>query len=264
MPWPAPKKVTIVSAEDFFSRWSKKNEEARKAEADAAQAGPQTASPASPAGPGEPSDPYAGRTPTQEDLDQLTPQSDFSAFMKQGVDEDVKRSALKKLFSDPHFNIMDGLDIYIDDYGKPDPIPPEMLAMLVHAKDLFNPAGLLDRPHMAMRSELDLPPEISPDTHPALAQDLPPEAPASEGAADAAQEGAPPLASEPGQPAQSEQNAEQEAAKAAKQEAAEEPSPAAGQTGTAPNGPPTEQHPAPTVAGNHTSGTHPETETRKP
>ena len=30
---------------------------------------------------------------------------------------------MKKLFSDPHFNVMDGLDTYIDDYGKPDPIP---------------------------------------------------------------------------------------------------------------------------------------------
>ena len=36
-------------------------------------------------------------------------------------------AALKKLFSDPHFNVMDGLDTYIDDYGKPDPIPPSML-----------------------------------------------------------------------------------------------------------------------------------------
>ena len=30
---------------------------------------------------------------------------------------------MKKLFSDPHFNVMDGLDTYIDDYGKPDPLP---------------------------------------------------------------------------------------------------------------------------------------------
>ena len=34
---------------------------------------------------------------------------------------------MKKLFSDPHFNVMDGLDTYIDDYGKPDPIPLSML-----------------------------------------------------------------------------------------------------------------------------------------
>jgi hypothetical protein len=43
---------------------------------------------------------------------------------------------MKKLFSDPHFNVMDGLDVYIDDYGKPDPIPPEMLRSLASAKFL--------------------------------------------------------------------------------------------------------------------------------
>ncbi|MEY4753990.1 MAG: hypothetical protein RJA44_1665, partial [Pseudomonadota bacterium] len=37
-----------------------------------------------------------------------------------------------KLFSDPHFNVMDGLDIYIDDYGQPDPLPPGMLEQLRH------------------------------------------------------------------------------------------------------------------------------------
>ncbi len=44
-----------------------------------------------------------------------------------GVDGAVRNAALKKLFSDPHFNVMDGLDTYIDDYGKPDPLPLTML-----------------------------------------------------------------------------------------------------------------------------------------
>jgi hypothetical protein len=30
---------------------------------------------------------------------------------------------------------MDGLDIYIDDYSQPDPIPPEILAKLRHARE---------------------------------------------------------------------------------------------------------------------------------
>jgi hypothetical protein len=30
---------------------------------------------------------------------------------------------LKTLFQDPRFNVMDGLDVYIDDYSKPDPLP---------------------------------------------------------------------------------------------------------------------------------------------
>jgi hypothetical protein len=48
----------------------------------------------------------------------------------------VKNTALKKLFSDPHFNTMDGLDVYIDDYNKPDPMPASMLRQLASAKFL--------------------------------------------------------------------------------------------------------------------------------
>ncbi len=68
--------------------------------------------------------------PNLPPLESLTPESDFSAFLHPKVDEALKRAALKKLFSDPRFNIMDRLDVYIDDYGQPDPIPPEMLKRL--------------------------------------------------------------------------------------------------------------------------------------
>ena len=47
-------------------------------------------------------------------VDTLTIESDFTKFMRPGVDEVQKRGALKKLFSDPRFNVMDGLDTYID------------------------------------------------------------------------------------------------------------------------------------------------------
>ena len=59
--------------------------------------------------------------------------------MRPEVDESLKRAALKKLFADPHFNVMDGLDVYIDDYSKPDPIPPDMLARLIQNRALFDP-----------------------------------------------------------------------------------------------------------------------------
>jgi hypothetical protein len=52
------------------------------------------------------------------------------------VAPEVRNAAMKKLFADPHFNVMDGLDIYIGDYNKPDPIPPEMLRQLASAKFL--------------------------------------------------------------------------------------------------------------------------------
>ena len=66
--------------------------------------------------------------------DSLTFESDFKAFMHAKVEEGVKRAALKKLFADPRFNVMDGLDVYIDDYSKDAPIPAAMLAQLEHSK----------------------------------------------------------------------------------------------------------------------------------
>jgi hypothetical protein len=63
-------------------------------------------------------------------VDTLTLDADFSAFLKAGVSESLRRAALRKLFADPHFNRMDGLDIYIDDYSIADPIPPDVMERL--------------------------------------------------------------------------------------------------------------------------------------
>ena len=76
-------------------------------------AAPPTAVTAAPAEP----------APTLADVARLTPTSDFSRFVAAGVDPSVQHAALKTLFSDPHFNVMDGLDVYIDDYNTPNPIP---------------------------------------------------------------------------------------------------------------------------------------------
>lgn len=99
-------------------------------------AGPSTGSGRTenlPAAPAEP-------PPTLEDVAKLGRDSDYARFVAPDVAPDVKNAALKKLFTDPHFNVMDGLDIYIDDYGKPDPIPPAMLRQLAQSKLL----GLFD------------------------------------------------------------------------------------------------------------------------
>jgi hypothetical protein len=74
--------------------------------------------------------------PTMDDVATLTRESDFSRFVSPGVDGDVKNAALKKLFTDPHFNVMDGLDTYIEDYGRPDPLPPSMLRQMAQAQFL--------------------------------------------------------------------------------------------------------------------------------
>lgn len=118
-----------MAAEDFFRRWSKP---ANTLSADAA-------APSAAAIPGAEVKTEPKSLPSMADVARLTPESDYSGFLATGVDEAVKRSALRKLFADPHFNIMDGLDIYIGDYSQPDPMPPGMLAALNHAQALLNP-----------------------------------------------------------------------------------------------------------------------------
>ena len=66
----------------------------------------------------------------------LNPQSDFSPFMAKDVDPKLRNEAMKLLFTDPHYNVMDRLDIYIDDYNKPDPLPPEWLKNMNQSKTL--------------------------------------------------------------------------------------------------------------------------------
>jgi hypothetical protein len=107
--------------EDFLRRWARRKREA------AAAAPAASGADASPA-------------PRLPGLDSLDFESDFKAFMHSKVEETVKRAALKKLFSDPRFNVMDGLDVYIGDYSKEDPISDAMLASLEHARQtLFGP-----------------------------------------------------------------------------------------------------------------------------
>ena len=71
-------------------------------------------------------------------IDTLTFESDYSAFFQPQVADDLRRAAVKKLFADPHFNVMDGLDVYIDDYSKPDPLPEGWLEKIAHARDLID------------------------------------------------------------------------------------------------------------------------------
>ncbi len=85
--------------------------------------------------------PAAVPPPTLEDVEALTAESDFSRFVARGVTPDVKNAAMKKLFADPRYNVMDGLDVYIDDYSQPKPIAPAMLRQLASAKFL----GLFDQ-----------------------------------------------------------------------------------------------------------------------
>lgn len=108
--------------EAFLSRWS-------RLKRDAKEQPPQAAAP-------KPEDPKSP-PPELPPPEQLTFESDYRAYFHPKVGEDVRRTALKKLFSDPRFNVMDGLDVYIDDYTKNEPIPPAMLAGLRQAQNIL-------------------------------------------------------------------------------------------------------------------------------
>lgn len=83
-----------------------------------------------------PESPPEKKALTLADARQLTKDSDFKPFMAGDVTPEVRNAAMKQLFADPHFNVMDGLDTYIDDYTKSDPIPEAMLRQMTSAKFL--------------------------------------------------------------------------------------------------------------------------------
>jgi hypothetical protein len=119
-----------VSGDDFLSRWSRRKRASKAAQdrptADALHeaSGIPSASIES-----ESALPAKAQARAEADpkplppVESLTPESDFTPFMGRDVDPAIRRGALKALFRDPRHNVMDGLDVYIDDYSKPDPLP---------------------------------------------------------------------------------------------------------------------------------------------
>ena len=137
-----------MNHETFLSRWSRRKAQKQSGEALAPAAEPVEPQPiVAENEPGLPLAPVEAEVaapaaappeplPTLEDVAALTRESSYARFVAPGVDENVKRAAMKKLFADPQFNLMDGLDTYIDDYGKPDPIPQAMLRQMVQSQML--------------------------------------------------------------------------------------------------------------------------------
>jgi len=113
--------TTKDDRERFLSRWSRRKREAREEPADKAPAKSDKAKPA----------------PELPPVDELNYDSDFKAFMDKGVDNRLRRLALKKLFNDPRFNVTDGLDDYAEDYSALEDLPKEMVALQQHARRIL-------------------------------------------------------------------------------------------------------------------------------
>jgi Protein of unknown function (DUF3306) len=163
----------------FLSRWSRRKVQARQgvapvADPTAVETPAVIPAPAQPSvGPVQPrrtdaTAPAGERAPppTLADVAALTRESDYSRFVTPDVSGEVKNAALKKLFGNPHFNVMDGLDVYIDDYSKPDPLPASMVRQMTQAAFL----GLVDpEPPMARTAATSAAGEPAAD--PATAQE---------------------------------------------------------------------------------------------
>jgi len=151
-----------------LKRWSqRKLEAARRKGAPAAAASP-AAAPATVVAPAQPegAQPVAA-APTVAPLpsvESLTIDSDFAPFFQPKVGETLKRQALKQLFRDPHFNVMDGLDVYVGDYSIPDPISADIVKQMVQGRYIFDPPATRIN---AQGHVEDVPPEEIPPGAPA-------------------------------------------------------------------------------------------------
>ena len=69
----------------------------------------------------------------------LTMDDDFSSFLRQDVAPALKRKAMQHLFSQAHFNTIDGLDVYLDDYNQVPNLDSAAAALVRHAKAVLDP-----------------------------------------------------------------------------------------------------------------------------
>ena len=108
-----PRKMPPDEKEPFLARWSRLKREQPAAKQDESP------------------------VPAVPPVDKLTPESDFAAFMNPKVKDELRRLALKKLFSDPHFNVPDPYEPFSGDWTVGEPIPEELLATLNQARSVL-------------------------------------------------------------------------------------------------------------------------------
>lgn len=156
-----------MSEGGFLGRWSRRKLEVKEQEKVAAPLAEQLPVESPP--PGLPPEGEGETSPplTLADTEGLTIDSDFKPFLARAVAPAIKNAAFKKLFADPHFNVMDRLDIYIDDYSNPAPLPESTLRQMASAKFM----NLFDE-----EEPETLPADDSPLSPPVVAADAAPPA----------------------------------------------------------------------------------------
>jgi len=110
---PAPTAThEAASDEPFLKRWSRLKREDEAGVAEAAEAGEGVLVSAEGEAP-------AIDSADLPDIESLDKDSDYTVFMQEGVPDELRSLALRKLFaSNPVFSVLDGLNEYDDDYSK--------------------------------------------------------------------------------------------------------------------------------------------------
>ena len=122
--------------EAFLDRWSRLKREQSEEEPVAAEAKQEPAA-------------------LLEPVEDLKPDSDFTPFMDSRVDPGTRRLALKKLFSDAHYNAPDLFEPYSKDFTQSEPIPAKMLKAINRARDLAvkGPEELAEEERLAEQAD---------------------------------------------------------------------------------------------------------------
>ena len=169
--------------ENFASRWSRRKIEARKDKPAEPKPSSGRTVPAVPAvadaAAAPPGAPAPRELPPLESLKGLA--SEYTEFLKPGVDENLRRSALKKLFADPHFENFERFEAYCEDFTKGEPIPLAMLKTLEHAKDLlFGDEEKKDERAEAEKPAAEPPPKVAAKAQGDALAEMPPPEPAEQ------------------------------------------------------------------------------------
>jgi hypothetical protein len=135
--------------EPFLSRWSRLKQEKPAEKDDNPVAAQADAAP-----------------PELPPVESLTPDSDFRSFMHPKVADALRRVALKKLFSDPHFNVADPYEAYSGDWTGGEPIPDEMLATLKQARSVLFREEDEEKKRLAEQERLAEDEQTKPDDEP--------------------------------------------------------------------------------------------------
>jgi hypothetical protein len=111
--------TTGDSNEDFLRRWSRRKIEGEPTEDPAGDAGlPEDGIAAVPEEGNEPEEIDPEVVANLPDIETLDKDSDYTGFLRDGVPEELKRMALRKLWlSDPVLANLDGLNDYDEDFG---------------------------------------------------------------------------------------------------------------------------------------------------